>query len=85
MWYNWFKEGREDVNDDSRPGRPSMSTTDENIEAVKKMISDNRQISIEITDDVDILFGSCQAIFSDVLGMKCGAAKIIPKLLNFEQ
>ena len=28
--YSRFKEGREDVNDDGRPGRPSTSTTDEN-------------------------------------------------------
>ena len=26
LWYNWFKEGREDVNDDACPGRPCMST-----------------------------------------------------------
>ena len=46
----------------------------ENIEAVKKIILDNRWITIrEIADDVGILFGSCQAIFTDVL------------LLNFEQ
>ena len=42
LWYNRIKECREDVNDDTRPGRPSMSTTDENIEALKKMILDNR-------------------------------------------
>ena len=41
LCYNRFKEGREDVNDDVRPGRPSMSTTDGNIEAVKKMILNN--------------------------------------------
>ena len=34
-WYNRFKEGGEDVNDSSRPSRPSTSTSDENIEAVK--------------------------------------------------
>ena len=52
LWYNRFKEGREDVNDDARPGRPSMSTTDENMEAVKKMILNNRRITIrEIADD----------------------------------
>ena len=28
----WFKEGREGVNDDARPDRPSMSTTNENFE-----------------------------------------------------
>ena len=47
LWYNRFKEGREDVNDDARPGRPSTSTTNENIEAVKKMILDNRRITIK--------------------------------------
>ena len=46
LWYNRFKEGREDVNDNARSGRPSTSTTDENIEAVKKMILDNRRITI---------------------------------------
>ena len=65
LWYNQFKEGRADVNNDAHPGCPSTLTiTDENIEAVKKMILDNRRITIrEIADDVDILFGSCQAIF----------------------
>ena len=35
--YKQFKKGREDA----RPGRPSMSTFDEDIEAVKKMILNN--------------------------------------------
>ena len=37
----------------------------------------------EIADDVGILFGSCQAIFPHVLGMKRAAAKIVPKLPKF--
>ena len=83
LWYNQFKEVREDVNDDG-PGRPSTSTTDENIEAVNKMIFYNRRISIqEVADSVDISFGLCQANFTDVLGMKCAATKVV--LLNFEQ
>ena len=41
LWYNQFKEDRENVNDDARTGRPSFSTTDENIEGVKKTILDN--------------------------------------------
>ena len=85
LWYNRFKEGREDVNDDARPGGANTSTTDENIEALKKIISDNRRITIrEVADDVGISFCSCQAIFTDVLVMKRSAAKIVPKLLNFE-
>ena len=33
LWYNCFKEGREEVNEDARPGRPRTSSTYENIEA----------------------------------------------------
>ena len=36
----------------------------QSIEAVKKMVLDNRRISIrEVADHVGISFGSCQAIF----------------------
>ena len=50
------------------------------------MILDNRRIAIkEIADDVGILIGSCQAIFTDVLGMVHAAAKFVLKLWNFEQ
>ena len=36
-------------------------------------------------DDVGISFSSCQAISTDVSDMKGAAAKIVPKLVNFEQ
>ena len=86
IWYNRFKKGRENINDDARLGRPSTATTDENIEEVMKIILDNRWITIkEFADDVGISFGSCQAIFMDVSGMKPETAKIVPKLLNFEE
>ena len=76
--YNRFKEGRENV--EKMPGRPNTSTTVENIEAVKKMILDNRWITFrEVADDVGISFGSIQVISTDVLGNKRAAAKIIPK------
>ena len=81
-----FKESRKDFNDYASPGRPSTSTTDEKIEAVKKVILDNRPFTIrEVVVDVGTSFGSCQAIFTDVLYMKYAAAKIVPKLLNSEQ
>ena len=50
------------------------------------MILDKRRITVrEVADAVGISFGSCQAIITDVLGMKRAAAKIVSKLLNFEQ
>ena len=34
-WAERFREGREDVNDDPRSGRPVSELTDENIELVR--------------------------------------------------
>ena len=60
-----------------------MSTSDENIETVKKIILDNCRITIrEVAYDIVILLGSCQAIFMDVLGMKRAAVKSVSKLLK---
>ena len=67
LWYNRFKEGREDVSDNACPGRPSTSTTDEIIDAVKKMILNNRRITIrEVADDVVISFRLMPSNFTDV-------------------
>ena len=59
FWYNRFKEGREDLKDDVCPDRPSTAANDVNIEAVKKMILDNRRrITIKkVADDVGISCG----------------------------
>ncbi|KAJ8947430.1 hypothetical protein NQ318_009636 [Aromia moschata] len=40
------KEGRETTEDDPRPGRPSTSKTDENIEKIGKLIREDRRLSI---------------------------------------
>ena len=52
-WYKLFSEGREDVNDEERAGR--TSTTDENIDEVKKIVLVNRRITVrEVAEDLNI-------------------------------
>ncbi|UYV63011.1 hypothetical protein LAZ67_2002842 [Cordylochernes scorpioides] len=81
-----FSEGREDVNDEDRAGRPSTSTTDEKINEVEKMILANRRITVrEVAEDLHISIGSCHSIFINYLGMRRVAAKFVPKLLNCDQ
>jgi transposase len=41
-WAQRFREGREDVTDDPRSGRPISLLTDENIERVRQVIEDDR-------------------------------------------
>ena len=85
-WYKLLKEGREEVNDDARFGRPSTSTTNENTEAVKKIVMEIRRITIrEVVEYFGISVGSGHAIFSDTLSLKRVAVKFVPKLLNFDQ
>ncbi|UYV76060.1 hypothetical protein LAZ67_13002356, partial [Cordylochernes scorpioides] len=85
-WYKMFSEGREDVNDEERAGRPSTSTTDEKINEVEKMILANRRITVrEVAEDLNISIGSCHSIFVNDLGMRRVAAKFVPKLLNCDQ
>ncbi|UYV78701.1 SLIT2 [Cordylochernes scorpioides] len=85
-WYKMFSEGREDVNDEERAGRPSTSTTDEKINEVEKMILANRRITVrEVAEDLNISIGSCHSIFINDLGMRRVAAKFVQKLLNCDQ
>ncbi|UYV62214.1 hypothetical protein LAZ67_1008240 [Cordylochernes scorpioides] len=85
-WYKMFSEGREDVNDEERSGRPSTSKTDEKINEVEKMILANRRITVrEVAKDLNISIGSCHSIFINDLGMRRVAAKFVPKLLNCDQ
>lgn len=46
-WFKRFQDGREDVEDDSRPGRPSTSKTNDNIETIGNLvIRSDRRLSI---------------------------------------
>ena len=74
------------MNDEERAGRPSTSTTDENIDEVKKIVLANRRITVrEVAENLNISIGSCHSIFSNDLGMRRVAVKFVPKLLNFDQ
>lgn len=76
-WYHFFLDGRDDVTDELRAGRARSSTADEQVQAVKKMLLENPQITIrEVAATLGISVGSCQHIFANALGIRRGAAKI---------
>ena len=47
-WHRAFKEGRENVEDDSRSGRPISSTNDQSVEMVRAVIVKDRCISVRM-------------------------------------
>jgi len=74
------------MDEDPRSGRPSTSTDDVHIDAVRDLILQNRCLTIrEIAEDVGISFGSCQAILTENLNMHRVAAKFVPRVLTEDQ
>ncbi|XP_018301780.1 histone-lysine N-methyltransferase SETMAR-like [Mycetomoellerius zeteki] len=45
-WFKRFQDGREDVKDDSRPGRPSTSKTDANIKTIGQTINQHYYLHV---------------------------------------
>lgn len=82
-WHKRFSEGREEVDDDEHPGRPSTSKTDENIEKVNEIVRNDRRLSIRmIASIINIDKETVRQILHDKLNMKKVCAKMVPKNLT---
>ena len=85
-WYNAFESGRDVVEDLPHSGRPSTSSTEVNIVKVKEMVTEYRHLSLrEIAAELSVPHESIRTISNDCLGMERGAARLVPKDLNFFQ
>ena len=85
-WYRRFKIGRTSVDSDLRSGRPSLTTTPENIELVRLAIEGDRRLTVrELENDLGIPKAPVWEILNKILGMTRVSAKFIPKLLTTEQ
>ena len=84
-WRKAFKEGRENVEDDHRSGRPSTSTTDESVSKVRSALAMDRRLTVRmIADEVGMSKDTVHRILTEVLEMRKICAKIVPKNLSAE-
>ena len=86
LWYKRFKDGRTFLDDDERSGRPSTSTTPENIAKVRKANhADRRQTIHDVCEAVGLSYGTVQPILEDDLNMRRISARFVPRLLSDDQ
>ena len=78
-------QGRENVDDNARAGRPSTSRVDENIRAYDLVKADRRITTIMIAEKLGISNGSVQTFLKEDMNMRKLCAKIVPKVLTDEQ
>ena len=81
-WLAEVKEPEHGFEDSPRTGRPSAITTDENIEAVERIVMRDRQISVRhLTYELAIPTTTVYGIRSNHFGMKKVSTRWVPKLL----
>ena len=81
-WHKAFKEGRENVEDDPRSGRPISSTNDENVEVVQAVMVKDRRLSVRmIAEEMGLDKCAVHRILKDHLHMRKICAKLVPKNL----
>ncbi|KYN15799.1 hypothetical protein ALC57_11971 [Trachymyrmex cornetzi] len=51
-WHKAFLEGREEINDEARAGRPSTITTDENVTRVRELLNSDRRLSVRLVAQI---------------------------------
>nr|CAH7754411.1 unnamed protein product [Callosobruchus chinensis] len=85
-WFSRFKNGEMSTGDQPRPGRPSTSRNDENIEIINALVREDRRRTIDqLCEMSGISWSSVQRILSEDLHMRRVAAKFVPRLLTGEQ
>ena len=81
-----IKEGREEVEDDSRSRRPSASRTEVNVKWVRQVVRGDNWLTVrKITSQLDLTEDSVWKIITEDLGMHKVSAEMVPRLLNDDQ
>jgi len=80
-----FLEGREQVEDEPRAGRPT-SKTEDNVEIVRSLVRSDRRLTLRmISSELSLNWFTVHQILTQDLDMRIVCAKMVPKNLMTEQ
>jgi hypothetical protein len=81
VWCTAFDNGRTDIQDEQRSGRPSTSTTDDNFCRIEGLIQEDRRIRVsDISDELNISVGDYTYMYELNKFTQCEV--LLPYLLN---
>ena len=85
-WHKSFLEGREQVEDEPRAGRPSTSKTDDNVERVRSLVRLDRRLTLRmISSEINLNRFTVHQILTQDLYMRKVCTKMVPKNLTTKQ
>ena len=78
-----FKNGRDDFNDDPRPGRPEASSRAELVEKVREIIAIDANFTVRmLAEELNSSFCTIYAILTEDLGKRKVCTRFVPYQLN---
>ncbi|GBN20695.1 Putative uncharacterized protein FLJ37770 [Araneus ventricosus] len=83
-WFKRFRDGKENVKDEPRSGRPPTSTTPDNIERVRRMSADDQRLSLRmIAEELKISLDSVSNIIHEHLQKRKKKVYAFPTLRRY--
>jgi len=85
-WYARFRNGREDLKDGARSGRPSTARTDKNVESVHCLLTEDHCTTLQvIADRLNISMETVHWIVTEDLEKRKICMRFVPHALTREQ
>lgn len=82
-WFKRFQEGREDLEDDERSGRPRETVNEENTEIVRQFIKKEPKSSLKYMEsELHISAASIYRILTENLSLRKVCARFVPHTLK---
>ena len=83
-WFTRFENGRDDLNDDPRPGRPEASNRAELVEKVREIITRDANFTVRmLPEELNLSYCTIYTILTEDLGKRKVIARFVPHQLNF--
>ena len=86
MWFTRFKNCRDNLNDDPRPGRPKESNRAELVEKVRKIIAIDANFTVRmLADELNSSYCTIYTILTEDLVKRKVCARFVLYQLNEDQ